>query len=111
MKTISKKNRTSRFVSFSINHKSVSIDMTFEQDEKNMNGGFINFWYHHPLTNQRCQELTQVFSGWSEQNEDMNKEWSELQLFLNNEEKMNAILDDLFWSDSHNNEFDTIDYD
>lgn len=35
-------------------------------------------FYIHPLTNSKCENLSQVFSGWSEQDMGFNINWSTL---------------------------------
>ena len=36
------------------------------------------YFYYHPLTNQTCQDISQIFFGWSEQDPKLNDDWRTL---------------------------------
>lgn len=62
-------------------YKTAKIDIMAEFDDDCDN---IEIYYFHPLTNQKCESIDQCFSGWSEQNNEENKNWDILKNKLEN---------------------------
>jgi hypothetical protein len=81
-------------INFTIMHKSVSIkcNWTFEENDEN---GVLTF--ENPIDGQMHESIEQVLQGWSEQDEEINKEWSELvelgREFCNNDELYYIVND------------------
>lgn len=81
-------------INFTIKHKSVSIECnwTFEENDEN---GVLTF--KNPTDGQMHEWIEQVLQGWSEQDEETNKEWSELvelgRKFCNNDELYYIVSD------------------
>ena len=52
-----------------------------------------DYFYYHPLTNQACQDISQIFFGWSEQNPELNDEWRTLASRLDYDEELQEFVD------------------
>lgn len=68
-------------VNFKAVHKTVEITgyVDFSSDNP-------EWFYFHPLTNQECQDIDQIFQGWSEQDDELNQQWEKLAEFIRNDE-------------------------
>ena len=51
-----------------------------------------DLYFFHPLTNAKCESLDQCFSGWSEQDLEIEEEWEKLSEFINNIEDINQEI-------------------
>ena len=58
--------------------------------------GYVNddgyYFYYHPLTNQLCQDVSQIFFGWSEQDTELNDEWRVLASKLDYDEELQEFI-------------------
>jgi len=66
----------------------IGITAEFEED-------FEDSYFHHILTNQKCERLEQCFYNWSEQDEEENEKWAKLRELIdeNSENLMQWIYD------------------
>lgn len=69
----------------SLRYKNVNIEVVCDQDD--------NIYYYHPMTNEKCQELSQVLQGWSEQDEEEQAEWEKLVELVSDDD----ILEQRIW--------------
>jgi hypothetical protein len=98
-------NRVNENVFFTVHHKSVYLEIRISHNDTDN----PVFEYRHPLSGS-YGTLSQAFANWSEQDDDINTEWSELQKFCDEKEPFDRLLEDLYWSSHHENSFNTQKY-
>ena len=66
-------------------YKDLELDAFVDED--------YHIYYVHPLTGAICQELSQVFYGWSEQNPQRRVDWGSFADKINNDEDISDWID------------------
>lgn len=98
-------NRINDVVNFTVHHKSCSLEICILHNTEDMQ----EFQYRNPCSGS-YGTLSQAFANWSEQDDDIDTEWAELQKFCDEKEPFDRLLDDLYWSSHHENSFNTQKY-
>ncbi|BCD61740.1 hypothetical protein NrS5_36 [Nitratiruptor phage NrS-5] len=83
-------------------YKTAEIEGEFWWDEEN---DVLDGYFLHPMTGNHCQEIEQCFYGWSEQNQEYQKDWDALV-----DRYYNSGLDWSEWVDNENDRVLVVDF-